>query len=218
MSPAMRSSPPSSPPSPPSSPAPSFPGLTRLRRPFSLRTVAWLLGALLALVGTLLLAEAETRYIEFISSVDDIDVELRWVGVEADEASPSGEDRRERLTLRFAVEFANDSAYTLWVEAINTQLYLDGQYAGAYTITEGRYEVPPGERRTVPLTVVLWGERVALYRSAETSQGWMQVVGRARARLAVGGTERKVFYPVRGSFSVAAGPTEAEARNPRREG
>lgn len=195
MSPVMRSSP--------------FALSPRPRRFLSLPTVAWLAGLLLALTGGLLLADAEVRYIEFISSIDDIDVELRWVRAERDE-SPPREDPRERLTLRFEVGFTNDSAYTVWVEAINTQLYLDGQYAGAYTITEGRYEVPPGERRAVPLVVVLWGKRVELYQSAQASQGWMQVVGRARARIAVGGTERKVFYPVRGSFPVALGPTDPD--------
>ena len=197
MSPAMRSNP--------------------SRRFPSPRALTWGVGLVFALAGGLILADAEARYIEFITSVDDVDVELDWVGAEplAPGAGAQGaQDGRERLALRFEVRFTNRTKYTLWVEAINTQLYLDGQYAGAYTITEGRYEVPPGERRSVPLVAVLWEGRVALYNSAVDAQGRMQVVGRARIGIALGDTVRKVFYPVRGSFPLAAegAPAEGEAR------
>ncbi len=151
-----------------------------------------------------MIADAEARYVAFISSVDDVDVALRWVGFEEPAEPPL------RLVLRFEAEFRNRTPYTLWVEAINTQLYLGGEYAGAYPITEGRYTIPSGERRVVPVQAVLWGKRVELFRSARAGSGELLVVGRARVRIDVGGLERKVFYPVRGRFPLAEASSDAD--------
>lgn len=161
----------------------------------------WLGAVAVTALSALLLLQAEARYIDFIGSLDDIDVRVRWVGLEG---TP------ERTKLRFAVDFHNTSAHTLWVEAINTQLFVDGEYAGAYSIAEGRHPVPPGELRSVPLEAVLWEARARLLQQAlDSPEGRLSVVGRSRVRISIGGTELKVFYPVRGVFPLSALPESA---------
>ena len=170
------------------------------------QAILWLSAVAVTLLSALLLANAEARYIDFIASLDDIDVGIRWVDIQ---------ETPQNLKLRFEVDFHNTSAHTLWVEAINTQFFIDGEYAGAYSISEGRYRVPPGETRSVPLQAVLWGTRVQLFQQARASgEGQLNIIGRARVRIEIGSAELKVFYPVRGTFSLSAAlpsqPQESE--------
>ncbi len=161
--------------------------------------VLWLSAVAVTFLSALLLANAEARYIDFIASLDAIDVGIRWV---------DAQETPQNLKLHFEVDFHNTSAHTLWVEAINTQFFINGEYAGAYSISEGRYPVPPDETRSVPLQAVLWGTRVQLFQQARASgEGQLNVIGRARVRIGIGNAELKVFYPVRGAFPLSAAPS-----------
>jgi hypothetical protein len=164
--------------------------------------LSWLAALGLSVVSAFLLLDVEARYIDFIESLDDITVEVRWVDTR-DEQQP--QEGSEKVTLSFEVLFHNASEDVLWVEAINTQLFLNGQYLGAYSIVEGRHEVPAGATQAIPLTAVLWETRRQLLQEARgRGEGTVQLhlIGRARTRLDVGGTELKVFYPVRAAFPL----------------
>ncbi len=166
------------------------------------RGLLWLFAFGLAAVSALLLVNVEARYLDFIESLDDINVTVRWAGLEP---SP------EKTVLRFDVIFHNGSEDVLWVEAINVQLFLDDEYAGAYSIVEGRHEVPPGEARAIPLRATLWRGRAERFRAAQADpQARLLLLGRARTRLDVGGAELKVFYRVQGEFVPAQGPTSLQ--------
>jgi len=152
---------------------------------------------LVALLTALLLADTERRYLRFIESLDDVEVKLVW---------SQTEEGSEKTTLHFEAIFRNASDLPLLAEALNTQLFINDEYAGAYSITEGQLRVPPRGERAVPLQVVLWESRAQLFREARASgQGQLQVVGRARVRLEIGGTALKVFYDVQGTFPLKEG-------------
>jgi len=151
----------------------------------------------LVLVGVTVfqLIDTERQYLIFVESLDDVEVELIWV----DTVEEVG-----KITLRFEALFHNSSDLTMYVEALNTQLYINGKYAGAHHITESRHRVPPQGEQAVPLQAVLWERRAHLLKEAQASGGNLQVIGRARVRFETGGTSLKVFYDVKGTFELPA--------------
>lgn len=164
-------------------------------RTLSLPKILWLSALLVTLVAAIILADTERRYLRFIESLDDVEVELFWVRTE---------EGGENISLHFEAVFRNSSDLTLVVEALNTQLFISGEYAGAYAITEGHHRLPPRGEGTVPLRAVLWGNRARLFQEARASgREELQVVGRARVRSEIGSL--KVFYDVQGIFPISTG-------------
>lgn len=140
-----------------------------------------------------MMVTTEARYLRFVDSLDEVDTQVRWTGTHA---------TAERVQLLFEVEFFNGSSLPLWVEAINTAVQLDGEFAGAYTISEGRYLVPVGERRSVPLTVTFWAQRQKQLQAARNRGGTLFLAGRARVRFGIGQARLKTFYWISGAFPL----------------
>lgn len=157
-------------------------------------TVIWVTSLLVALIAFVLLADTEQRYLRFIKGLDDVEVELAWVGTDKGEKT---------ITLRFEALFRNRSDMSLSVEALNTQLSIDGKYMGAFNIAEGEYQVPSQGERALPLDVVFWEDRAETLREASASERTrLHIDGRARARLRIGTQAFKAFYDVEASFPV----------------
>lgn len=161
--------------------------------------ILWLGALLLTLITALLLADAESRYVRLVAGLDDVEVELIWNKTRTEQTP-------EKITLYFEAVFRNTSDLTLYVEALNTQLFINGEYAGAHSITEGRFQVPSQGERAIPLQAVLWESRAELFRQAlEGSRGRLEVTGRTRISTNIGGTALKAFYDVHGAFPLAGG-------------
>ncbi len=159
--------------------------------------IFWLGALLITLITALLLADTEIRYLHFIESLDDVDVKLFWVQTEETE---------EKVTLHFEAIFRNVSDLTMNVEALNTQLFVGEEYAGAPSITEGQIPVPPKGEQAVPLLAVLWENRARMFQEARASgQSQLRVVGRARVGIQIGTTSLTVFYDVGGTFPLRGG-------------
>ncbi len=158
--------------------------------------VLWLSALAIALLAALFVIETESRYVSFLEGSEDVEIELLW--------SEKLEDEGEKVTLHFEALVRNGSAWPLAVEALNTQLYLEGEYAGAYSIQEGRYPVAArGDERRVPLAAVLWAKKAERLRELlDSGGGQLEVVGRARVLFDVGGRAIKVFYDVRRAFPI----------------
>jgi LEA14-like dessication related protein len=151
---------------------------------------------LVALVSALLLVDVEGRYLRFIESLNAVEVELLWSQAQTEESA-------EKITLHFEAVFRNSSEVPMAVEALNTELRINGTFAGAPSITEGDFQVPPKGERTVPLQAVLWEKRAKLFQEAQASgQGRMEVIGFTRVRFHTGRSELKVKYDVRGAFPL----------------
>lgn len=163
-----------------------------------LRKALWLGALLVTVLLVALLVNAEGLYIKLVRSLDDVETWMTLVGVE---------EQERKVVIHFEVLFHNTSEVSMWVEAINTQLYINGEYAGAHSITEGNIEIPPQEKKAVPLEAHLWSARKQLLEQAQLSQSGAQlgIIGRARVRIEVGRVALKTFYQVGGSFSLGKG-------------
>jgi hypothetical protein len=153
----------------------------------------WASALALVLVLGALLVNTEGRYLQFVVSLGDIDTKIVWIKTDA---GP------EMTLLTFNVVFHNTSKLPMWVEAINTQMYLGGEFAGAPSITEGSYEVPPEGESSIPLTAALWAARRQLLEQTKAHGGDLHLEGRARVRIGADKTDLRTFYPVSGTFSV----------------
>jgi len=150
------------------------------------------------IVAAVLLADTERGYLLFIESLDDVEIRLVLL-----EMTKEG----EKTIIHFGAFFHNTSDLTMYVEALNTQVYIKGEYAGAHHITEGHHRVPPHEVRAVPLQVVLWERRARLLQEAQASgEGELRVLGRARVLFETGGANLKVFYDVEETFPLQVPP------------
>ncbi len=159
----------------------------------------WLGALALVAVSAWLLADTEERYVQFIQGIGEVDARLLWTDTRAQD---------EKVILEILAVFENRSDLPMWVEAINTQLYLGGEYAGAYSISEGRFELPPQGEQRVPLQIVLWKTRARLFDDLRAAgRGELIVEGRARIAIQVGDTSLKAFYRVQGTFPIS---TESE--------
>jgi hypothetical protein len=157
----------------------------------------WIGALILVAVSAWLLAGTEERYVQFIQGVSKVDVRLLWTDTRAQD---------EKVILGIVALFENHSDLPMWVEALNTQLYLGSEYAGAYSISEGRFEIPPQGEQRVPLQIVLWKTRARLFDELRAAgEGELIVRGRARIAIQVGSTSLKVFYRIEGTFSIAQG-------------
>jgi hypothetical protein len=151
-------------------------------------------GALaLAVVMGLLLVLTEGRYIQFITSLSEVTTQVVWAKSEA---------KPDETLLTFNVLFHNTSPLPLWVEVINTQLTIAGDFAGTYTTTEGNYRVSPGETGTIPLEVPLWSYRDKMLADAKSHGAELHLEGQARVHIGLHQAESKIFYPVVGTFSL----------------
>lgn len=155
----------------------------------------WIGALLLVAASVWLLAGTEERYVQFIQGVGKVDVRLLWTDTRSQD---------EKTILGITALFENHSDLPMWVEALNTQLYLGGEYAGAYSISEGRFEILPQGEQRVPLQIVLWKTRARLFDELRAAgEGALIVRGRARVAVQVGDTPLKVFYRVEGTFPIA---------------
>lgn len=160
------------------------------------RTV-WLSTLLVTVAAVLLLADTERRYLHFLGEFNEIETSLRW------ERSVPAEDE-PKLTLRFKAGFDNQSSLPMVVEALNTQFYIDGEYAGAFSIAEGSNSISPNSEASIPLEVVLWERRRQMLRDAADATGTQaRVEGRARVRWNLETSKQQAFYNIQGTFPVA---------------
>ena len=159
--------------------------------------ILWISAVLIALVTALILADTETRYSRFIEGLNDVGVEVLW---------SRSEEGTDKTTLHFDVVFRNASELPMSVEALNTQLLINGTYVISPSITEGEFLVAPKGERTVPLEAVLWQNGSKMYLDARASgQGRLEVTGRTRVRFQTGRSGLKVFYDVQGVFPLREG-------------
>lgn len=160
--------------------------------------VIWLSVILVSAVAVLILADTERRYMNVLQDLDEVQTNLAW---ERTEIAPD----EAKINVRFQAQVRNESDFPLAVETVDTQLHIDGQYAGAYSITDDDDRLlEPQTETSLPLDVVLWEQRSQMLRNAATSAGEAQarLSGRIRLRMDIETSSLKFHQSIDKTFPV----------------
>lgn len=158
-----------------------------------MRKLSWL-----GLIGITLLAlyfayETDDNYLEFIRASEEIEIIIHQEDLQIGE---------EKVVIGFVAEVVNPSPVPMWVEAVNYQININGQYGGYDYMEEakrGEVTVSPGKRREIPLQTELRADYLKLFLQArEEGQVLVSISGRARTGFEIGRSGIKAFYPFGG--------------------
>jgi len=158
-----------------------------------MRKLSWLALIVITLLSLWLAYETDANYLEFIKATEKIQIVIHEGELQV------GDDA---AVITFVAEVINPSPVPLWVEALNYQLSINGQYGGYDYMTEakrGELTVSPEKKREITLQTALRADYLKLFLAArEAGQVLVSISGRARLGFEVGQSGMKAFYPFGG--------------------
>jgi hypothetical protein len=159
-----------------------------------MRKISWLVLIAITLLGIYFAYETDANYLEFIKATDKVQLIVH-----------EGDLRlsKDSAVISFTVEIVNSSPASMWVEAINYHLSINGQYGGYDYMEEarqGEIAIAPGEGRRIPLQTKLRADYLKLLLEArgKGQEVLVSIDGRARTGFEIGRSGLKAFYPIGG--------------------
>ncbi|MFQ6090408.1 MAG: hypothetical protein ACE5LD_03115 [Candidatus Bipolaricaulia bacterium] len=168
-----------------------------------MRKLSWLALIAITLLVLWLAYETDANYLEFIRATDRVQIVIHEGQLQVGKGS---------ATITFVAEVINPSQVPLWVEALNYQLSINGQYGGADFMEEakrGELTVSPGKKREISLRTELRADYLKLFLAArEAGEVLVNISGRARMGFEVGQSGIKAFDPFGGVIFKEGGSSE----------
>jgi hypothetical protein len=168
-----------------------------------MRKLSWLALIVITFLALYLAYETDANYLGFIKATERIQIIIHEGELQMG---------KDMATITFVAEVVNPSQVPMWVEAMNYQLSINGQYGGYDFMEEakrGEITVSPGKRRELSLRTDLRADYLKLFLAAqEAGQVLVSISGRARMGFEVGQSGMKAFYPFGGVIWKEGGPRE----------